>query len=211
MLTISETKASQEKFKISPGKRMKAYKLLISNMSEPAVFKLVQDIFVRIVNKFISNEMTMDSHSILLSDAFNSLHMMENKLHSITKTEANIDDVETERTIDASKAAIKALHNTMISTMLPSLKKIHKIVRENNSPIQNLVRGFYQQLCKNDPELLQELERSEPILAAEIAAELIISADEEIEKEEVVVKNIPLASPLLIRIHNTPISLLCSP
>lgn len=198
-------------------RRLKVYKLLVTPMNEVVLFELVKDIFGRVIDRFIKCEFNLKEHSLLLSDSFNALLLMEDKLHSSTKTEANTDEgSDMEKVIEGAKNAINLMHNTMISTTMQSLKKIHQLVRENNSPLQKIVKKFYRVLCDNDKELLQDLERSEPILAAEIREEMRIEESEKVEDEEDIEKKEPeklslFNSPLLKKIHNTPISLLCSP
>ena len=127
--------------------------------------------------------------------------------------EANSDETVVDKTLEAAKAAVNALHKSMISTHLDTLRKIHQLVRENNSPLQKYVKKVYQQLCSNDHELLEDLERTEPILASEIKEELSKESTEQEEEEEEAEESgkLPVASPLLRHIMNTPISLLCSP
>lgn len=216
--SLAENEEIKKRFKFrTDERRLKAYKLLIAPMSEVMLFQLIQDIFGRVIDRFIKSEFNLKNHSTLLSDAFQALLMMEDKLHSSTKTEANTDEgTEMERAIEASKTAINLMHNTMINTMMTNLKKIHQLVREANSPLQKLIKKFYKVLCDNEKDFLQDLERTEPILAAEIKEEMRIEEAEKVEDEDEIEKKSPQTisifnSPLLKKIHNTPISLLCSP
>ena len=214
LLTLDEDKESHERFRMPPRRRLAAYRMIINRMSEPSVFKLIQDVFTRVIDKFISGEYKLKDQTDLLQDVLLSLHMMEDKLQNMTKPDTATEET-VDKTLEAAKVAINGFHKSLISTLLPKLKSLHQLVRVNNSPLQKHVKKLYQQLCANDSELLNDLERTEPILAAEIREELNKEAEAHEEEEEEApakeTKFAPLSSPLLIRISNTPISLLCSP
>ena len=134
---------------------------------------------------------------------------MEEKLSNATEHEPHSEDSESEKTIEMGKVIISQIHQSMISNILPSLNKIHKIIRANNSPLQKEIKKLYSRICINYPKLLSDLEKNEPVFAIELKEEMKTSQVE--EPPSTPVKNIPFSSPLLKKISSNPISLLDSP
>ncbi|OHS97391.1 hypothetical protein TRFO_36397 [Tritrichomonas foetus] len=212
--TLLESSEESETFKITDKERRQlAISLMVSKMNEMSAFNMVQSICNNVLNKFIKNEFNVFDHKNILDDSIFALIELEDKMKQAIESEVLNEDAVTEKFVEATKKMINDIHNSMIQNVLPTLNNMHKMLRDLHSPLQVQLKKFYQRICAKNPNLITQLEKTEPLLAAELMHEM---KAEELDEETATPVNTPknpqpFASPLLSNIASTPRSLLLSP
>lgn len=210
-LSFKEKEDIHQKFSLNEFKRMKIYRMLILSMNETNLFKLIYDIFTRVIEKYIKGEYNQTKHSTILSDILQCTIIALDKLHLVTTTEVIIDDENRDQNAERGKIFFSKLKSTMISKILPLINSLYKILRQENSSLQKYIKLLYKRIVEHDKSITEELQATEPILAMEIASQLDIAAQND-DFEDTINTNITdYVSPILKRVRSTPISLLCSP
>lgn len=230
--SIGESDEERKLFAIRNKKlRHVALSLLISRMDNLSAFKLIDLICQNILSKFINGEYNLTNHSTILDDSIYSLIELEDKMDQPFELDTTADDSNTEKLLEESKRFVAKLRNSIIQSVMPSLNKMHGLLRDKHSPLQGQLKILYQRICTKNPDFIKELEISEPILALELKYEME-EAEETIEKteeeedddEEQVGEKTNLdaesiqtptralfKSSLLSKIATTPRSMLCTP
>lgn len=202
--------------------------LLISKMNEISAFQMIQLICNNLLNRYVKEEFNIYDHKNILDDAIFSLIELEDKMKEVMESEVLNEDQVTEKVVEAGKKMINDIHNNMIQNVLPILNFMLRKLRDLHSPLQNQLKQFYQRICTKNPNLIKQLVKTEPFLAAELQKEMEaqISVDEnenEIEDENQTPqssqfttptrrkKKTSFSTPLLSQIASTPRSKLCSP
>ncbi|KAH0785799.1 condensin-2 complex subunit D3-like [Histomonas meleagridis] len=213
---LGETNEEKRIFKINSTKRRQlALSLLISKLNEVSTYTLIQALFTQVLERYVKEELDVFKHGVVLEDVIHSLNELEDKMKQSTEVEVINDDPVSDSVFEASKRIMIDIHNKIIQTMLPTLNELHRLLRNLHSPCQKKLKEFYQKICLKHPNLLSQLEKSEPILAVELKNEMESIEEEEVDQQKTPPttpkKDMPYTSPLLSKIATTPRSLLSSP
>lgn len=222
-----ETEEERALFSISDrSNRHYALCMLISKMDNFLAFSMTESICKNILAKFVSGEYSLKDYSVILDDSIFSLIELEKRMDQTSEVETVNEDTTAEKIVEAGKKMIHDIHNSMIESVLPTLNKMHRLLRDKHSPMQSQLKLFYQRIVAKNPDLIKQLEKSEPILAIELKNEMEQQKtydDEEEDQEEGVTKktsNVTMTPPrnrilfeshLLSKIASTPRSMLCTP
>ena len=216
---LMETEEERELFKITD-KRLRQHilALMISRMNEITTFQIIENICQNILLKFVNGAYSLEKHFIILEDSIFSLNELEDKMiQSTTEIEATYENAEVlDKIFEDTRKVLINSHNVMIQSVLPTLNALHRILREKHSPLQSQLKKFYQRLLLKNPALSQQLEKSEPLLVAELKREMESTSSEEEEENDQIPHtprrtSVLFESPLLSKIASTPKSLLCTP
>lgn len=236
-ITLDETDEERKLFQIkSRQKRHLALSLLISRMDNTVAFKMTESICKNLFSKFISEEYNITNHSTILDDSIFSLVELEEKMDQSLELDVAPDDAATENVIEMGKKIVADIRNSIIQSVMPTLNKMHRLLRDKHSPLQTQLKVFYCKVCAKNPDFINKLEKSEPLLAVELKYEMEETpetfeneeaqneSDDEGEEEdknenrrslnESLIQTPTKAlfeSSLLSRIATTPRSLLCTP
>lgn len=211
--TISENPDFHNSFRIKDVKtRRRAFLSIISHMPDDQLFDVIMTLCTKVLQKFVDEKIELKEGENLLSDTIFCMIRIEDQMEAININEASIDDPTGVAVMEQSRKFLAILHNQLIDKLLPTLNEMNKLLRAKNSPLQSDLRIFFRKLCEKNGELIEELRRKEPILAAEIEHDLAASRtpltkEEEEESEEITPIQTPLMpfkSPLLSRIIKTP-------
>lgn len=208
--TSSEVIEEVELFKIeSDDKRKRAYRIIISHMSDDQLFNMIMLICSKIFSKFTEHIYSLTKNERLLSDSIFIISEIEDHMNSIKIAEASIDDPAGQEVAEQMSKVMTFLHNHLINKVLPVLNGLHRFLRTNNSSHQSLLREFYRKMITKHPHILEELQAHEPLLAAEIENDLAIPQSSSDEEEPIISSG--FRSPLLSRISRTPNMALLTP
>jgi hypothetical protein len=194
-------------------RRRTTWDLLIAKFSDAGLYSTIEAIFNHVFTRFLSEELDMRQHAIILADAIYVLVRLEDMRRSTIEAETLTDDSAAEICVEAAKKILNEVHTKTISTILPILNRMHQLLRHGNSPLQSQLNIFYRCICEKNPALLAQVEKSEPLLAAELKVEMSKSAADDgmVTPPGTPNQSQPFSSPLLAHIASTPRTLLCSP
>lgn len=231
--TFDETDEERKLFGLKNTKnRHFALSMLISKMDNMVAFKTTEAICKNVFAKFINSEFNLSNHSTILEDSIYSLIELEEKMDQSLDLDFAEDEAG-EKVLEVGKQIIQRvaeMRNSIIQGVMPTLNKMHRLLRDKHSPLQTQLKVFYQRICSKNPELIKKLETDEPLLAIEIKYEMEEaeetvkeeedkSEDEEKDEMQRTVHINPMQTPsraifessLLSRIASTPRSMLCTP
>jgi condensin-2 complex subunit D3 len=214
MVGLEQTEDEARLFTMSDdNQRRLALGLLISNLRETGMFYLMEGIFKRILKRYLDEELQLEEQKTILSDSIYSLIKIEERMKMTTEVEALTEEANAEKAVDLSQKLINDLHTKMITTILPLLNHVHRLLRVNHSPLQGQLNQFYKCIVEKNPALLNEVEKSEPLLASELREEMCRPAEteESATPPATPVRPQVFSSPLLSRIGSTPRTLFHSP
>lgn len=186
--------------------RIKAYRLIISRLSNTTLFELLQSSCVRILQSFTDLTIDLKEGESLLADTLEVMQLIEDQMEAVNITEVNSDDPKTETIAEQSRILMALLHDNLIKHVLPILNQMHRFLRDSNSPLQSELRNFFRKFCQKYPSLLDELRRQEPILAAELEHDITMVETPELSSSQslTLINRTPFRSPLLSKIAKTP-------
>jgi condensin-2 complex subunit D3 len=214
MVGLEQTEDEVRLFTMSDDTRRRlALDILISKLRETGLFYLMEGIFKRILKRYLDDELQLGKQETILSDSIYSLIKIEERVKMTTEIEVLAEEANAEKVADFSKKLINDLHTKMIATILPLLNHVHRLLRVNHSPLQGQLSQFYKCIVEKNPALLNEVEKSEPLLASELREEMSHPAEveESITPPTTPVRPQKFSSPLLSKIGSDPRTLSHSP
>jgi condensin-2 complex subunit D3 len=192
--------------------RKRTWDLMIDHLSETKLYVLIEHIFNRVFQRFLAEELNIKRHQIILSESIYVLIRLENMRRTTMETEGLTEESQNEQSLDSGKQLMNDIHTKTISALLPILNGMHKLLRIANSQLQTPLYEFYKCICEKNHALFTQLERIEPILAAELKSEMGKSMEIDIKETPWTAERVKeFDSPLLAQIAHTPRTLLCSP
>ena len=206
-IAIQEDREAYNTFCIkNKKKRRNAYKLLISKMNNATLFELLQASCIKSLQLFLDGTLDIEEGESLLSDTFEIMIMIEDEMEAVNINEANIDDPKREDIAKQSRILVAMVHDQLIKKVLPILNQMHRFLRDIKSPLQSNLRKFFRKLVQKHPSLLDDLQRQEPILAAELQHDISLTQTPDItlSQPSSPIHKTPFRSPLLSRIAKTP-------
>jgi condensin-2 complex subunit D3 len=192
-------------------RRRKTWNLMVGHLSDTGIYVMIETIFNQVLWKYQTEELDLVEHSTVLEDGIYVLLHLEERRKTTTDIEAPPEELTS---VDGAKKLFNEAHAKMLMSILPILNGMHRLLRIHNSPLQGQLNKFYQCICEKTPGMLAQVEKTEPILAAELREEMGKTAV--IENSRLPLRTpprqpVPFASPLLAQIASTPRALLCSP
>lgn len=202
--TDNEDAESHALFRIkTKQERMRAFQMIITKMSNPTIFELLQASCVRVLQLYLDEAINLEDGESLLVDTLEVMQSFEDQMEAVNISEATIDDPKSEQIVEQSRNYMTLIHNYLIKRVLPILNQMHQFLREKKSPLQSNLRKFFRKLCMKHSSLLEELRRQEPILAAELEHDISMTQTPEIPIPLSPIRT-PFRSPLLSKIAKTP-------
>lgn len=183
-------------------KRRKAFTLILENITSSSLYEILGLICNKILSEmFLDQNISIEEGEQLLSDVFYVMMTIENDMESVTVHEANSEDDVIDRFTEQTRIFMGLIHKNLISSVLPILNQMHRYLKQQNSPLQSDLRKFFRRLCVKHPQLIDELQKQEPILASELRHDISLeetSDDDELTEATPVAE--PFRSPILSRI-----------